>query len=428
VITGLMLFVICWSGTFAVVSNEIDWLLTPALRVAPQATAASWGDLAEAAEAAYPQGAVVALAAPLNDRAAAVVHMTLPGGGNLRVFVNPHTADVAGAASGFTVQRFFRDFHRRLFYPNPWGLYLVSLFSLTMLASLVAALLFYRRWWTRFFRFNARGRGHAFWSELHKIAGLWSLWFLLVIGLTGVWYLFEELRLHAGDGIVAYAGNGAFALHRIPRPPSDPSLAPLPLGALVARAQALRPDIGIRQIRMREGRAFYVDGQSDHWLVRDRANQLHLDPRTGAVLYDQSAGDLSAYWRWSDTADPLHFGDFGGLASKLAWFAFGLALSGLILTGTYLHARRLARETDGLRRAGWPGTIAACLVSLGVLGGSVPFGLDVAQRFGRVGGLVPAMSPGIEAFLIVWIAATLAVIAAWVFLLWRPAAALCPSP
>ena len=45
--------------------------------------------------------------------------------------------------------------------------------------------------------------------------------------------------------------------------------------------------------------------------------------RDGAVLLRTDATDLSAHQRISEAADPLHFGTWGGLASKLVWFVFG---------------------------------------------------------------------------------------------------------
>jgi uncharacterized iron-regulated membrane protein len=51
---------------------------------------------------------------------------------------------------------------------------------------------------------------------------------------------------------------------------------------------------------------------------------------------------MSALERFGAAVDPLHFGDFGGLVSKLVWFIFGLALTGLAITGWSLTG------------AGWP--------------------------------------------------------------------------
>ena len=415
VITGLMLFVICWSGTFAVVAHEIDWLVTPEARADPAGGWASWEAWRAAALAAYPTAEVRWLEAPRYRRSAATVIVDLPHQDMVRVYLDPHTADVLGHGSYYTVQRFFRNLHMSLFMP-PAGLYVVTAFSLAMLAALVSALVFYRRWWRRFFRLP-RGRGRAFWSGLHKTAGLWSVWFLLVMTVTGAWYLFEMARADLLDGKFSLAGTGPTAVQPIPAPPSSADAPGLPLDRLVERVRELRPELEIRTVgpALTHAGALYVDGQAGHLLVRDRANQVHLDARSGEVLYDQDAGSYPLYWRWSDTADPLHFGDFAGLMSKLVWFVFGLALSGLIITGTWLHAQRLACASGGRERHRWPGTVAATVVSLLLLAAAVPAGLDQARdAYGpTVDGVarLPDLAPGVKAVIVGWTTVTLAIIA-----------------
>jgi uncharacterized iron-regulated membrane protein len=420
VITGLLLFVVCWSGAFATVSYELDWLVTPEARTEPSGQGANWGAILTAVQRAHPDAEVVSMHAPVYARSAAEVVVNLTTQKDVRVYVDPYRGRVQGARSSLNVGRFFRSFHRDLFFPTKWGLQLVAALAVTMMISLIAALNFYRRWWTRFFHFRGR-RGRPFWSDLHKVAGLWSVWFVIVIGVTGIWYGFERLRFDLGDGVIAYVGTTA-AVHPVPAPHADAALVPQPLEALLTAARAARPDIDIRTIRPGND-MLYVDGQVGDWLVRDRANQLYVNTRTGAVLYNQNAADLSLYWRWSETADPLHFGDFGGLASKAIWLVFGLVLSGLILTGSWLHVQRLAREASALR-ARWPGTMAACFVSLGVLLATAPFGIaEARENYGpAVDGVeqLPSLAPGVTAVITVWVAVTLAIIATWIYALWRP--------
>lgn len=438
VITGLLLFVICWSGTFAVVSNEIDWLVTPEARVVPPEAVrgeegpetVGWWDMVAAVEATYPEAAIIWLGAPLYPRSAAEIVIDLPTQSGVTVYVDPYTGRVQGAWSYFDAQRFFRSFHMTLFEPlGGGGLYIVCAFAVTLLVSLVASLKFYKRWWRRFLD-RPRLGSRAFLSTLHKAVGLWSLWFLIVIGVTGVWYVFEAARADFFDGKNAWAGRGDHAIHQIAlpvaMPGADPSRPPLPLDSLIDRARQLRPDLAITGIAP-ETAAITIEGQSRHILVRNRANSLILDSHTGAVVHDQTPRDYSLYWRWSDTADPLHFGDFAGLTSKLIWFAFGLGLSGLIFTGTLLHARRLAAEAggDGARasRHRWPGTAAALVVSGLLLALSIPAGFAEARLYYGpvIDGVpqLPALAPGVWWVLAVWITATLALIALWVRLLWR---------
>ncbi len=422
VFTGLLLFVVCWSGTFAVLSNEIDWLVTPEARADANEGTTSWGQWLAALQQAFPDAEVQRLEAPLHPSSAAVAVVDLPNQVLVRVYLQPGTGEILSHGSYFTVQRFFRNLHSYLFLPGI-GSYIVSILSLTLLVSLLSSLMFYKRWWVRLFRFRP-GSGCALWSELHKSSGLWSLWFIAVIALTGAWYLFEMTRSDWLDGKFSYAGTGASVVHQIPAPESSADQPEVSLDRLIERVGEVRPDLRIRMVHLansREG-AIYMDGQTDHVLVRDRANQLHLDRRSGAILYDQNASDYPLYWRWSDTADPLHFGNFGGLWSKVVWFLFGLVLSGLILTGTYLHVQRLAREAGGRSRHRWPGTGAAIVVTLLVLAASVSFGFDEARYFGPVvDGVrqVPDLAPGAKGVIIGWVGLTLAIIAGWIWMLWK---------
>jgi len=290
VVTGLMLFVICWSGTFAVIAHELDWLVTPEVRIDNSAPLATWGEMKRAVETAYPDATVTWMRAPNHAYAATQILVDRPHHNYVWVYVDPHTTDVLGHYSYFNVQRFFRSFHMSLFDVGGVGYWIVMAFSLTLLASIVSALVFFKRWWRRFVT-PPRGRGRALWSGVHKSIGLWSLWFLTVITLTGVWYLAEMVRSDFGDGKTSYAGDPGYAIHEIPGATSDPSLPVLPLDTLVEKAQHARPDLNIRSIFLSES-VVECQGQSGHVLVRDRANQVHLDRRSGKVLYDQSASDL----------------------------------------------------------------------------------------------------------------------------------------
>lgn len=429
VITGLLLFVICWSGTFAVISHELDWLVTPEVRShnpMPADHVLDWQGLYEAAANAYPEGKVDWMEKPLYAHSAAQVVVNFPNQKYVRVYVDPISFEVLGHYSYLNVQRFFRNFHMQLFLPYMVGAYIVMFFGITLLVSAIAALYFYRRWWRRFFRFNTNAG--SLWSELHKLAGLWSLWFILVIAITGCWYLFELMRSHIGDGKLVYTGNGDYAVHQMSQPPIDSAAPLLSISELLSKVKSVRPDMDITVVWFdwghdERGPMFHVNGQSHHWLVRDRANQVALDARTGDVLYNQNASDYPLYWRWSDTADPLHFGDFGGLISKIIWFIFGLILCGIVLTGTWLHAQRLVREKQGRRRNHWPGTMPAVIASLVVLAASLPFGIQATRdQYGvQMEGAkqLPELASGVSFVVATWIIVTIVIIALWCVWLFR---------
>ena len=78
------------------------------------------------------------------------------------------------------------------------------------------------------------------------------------------------------------------------------------------------------------------------WLVRPRASYVAFDPADGSVLGSHRSRDAGLHQRISEMADPLHFGYFGGLLTKLVWFAFGAVLSALSITGIMVYGTRIA--------------------------------------------------------------------------------------
>jgi uncharacterized iron-regulated membrane protein len=419
VAAGLVLFVICWSGTFAVFAHEIDWLVTPQARAQPGAEQRGWDEWLQAVREAEPEAEIFGIEAPRYARSAATAYIVDARGQSRFVYIDPYRASVQGSTSTYTLHRFLRNLHMSFFMGSA-GIYVVSVFALFLLLSMVSALFFYRRWWRRFL-FLPRGQGHAYWSGLHRTTGLWSLLFVLLIGVTSVWYGFELLRVDTLDGKFSHAGTGDSAVHQVPAPAAGSS-EQLPLPVLLERARAARPDLEIRQLGFglyHEG-ALHLQGQAGHLLVRDRANQLHLDMHTGEVLYDQSAGRLPVYWRWSEMADPLHFGDFGGLWSKSFWFLFGVLLCALILTGTWLHAGRLGRAAD--QRYRWRIMPAALLASLGLFALATYAGFEQAATYGYTEDGVerlPDLAPGVQWVMVTWLLLTLAIAGAWVWMLGR---------
>ena len=212
----------------------------------------------------------------------------------------------------------------------------------------------YKKWWRGFFRVPRRRKvrrndGRRFTGDLHRFVGLWSLWFVALIGVTGIWYFVEKM------------GGAA----PVPRPPDV--LAPAQasgarLDALVTKARREFPDLRISSIGFPKGKpgGVIVMGQARALLVRERANAVMLDPDGQAVVEVVRGEELSLHQRISEAADPLHFGTWGGLATRIAWFLCGAALTGLAVTGVLIYALRLrqeaaVRQSSGVLAAMWRG-------------------------------------------------------------------------
>lgn len=340
------MFFIAFTGTLAVFAHDIDWLLDPDLRVEMGETRASHGALLDAARQRFPDWELFYLSEPIEPWFAAEIIAFTPDDERRRIYIDPYRAEVTDDAQWFNAHRILRETHRHLMLPTAIGVPIVSLLAIPLLISAVTSLWIYKRWWKGFFRQPRRGRKRRFWGDIHRLTGVWSLAFIFIIALTSVWYLVESLGGHAPPAA------------EMPR--GDPDRPPLritgsQLDEMIARAGRDYPELDIDRIMfpLDAGQPVALLGQTDAVLVRPRANAIAFDPASGEEVHRHYAGDLGIHQRISEAADPLHFGTFGGLTTRILWFIFGLGMSALSLTGVYLYGLRAAgaRERPSRMRA-----------------------------------------------------------------------------
>jgi len=340
---SLFMTFILFTGTLAVVSHEIDWLLQPDLRVAPSSVEGpvAWNAIAE--NAARKPGAVklLTIEAPVASAFAARVRIERPDGSLAYLYAHPTSGEIQGSGPWAGAQRILRNMHRHLNIPTVIGVPIVSSLGFLLLVTLVTSFVVYKKWWKGFTKPLRARDARTWWGDFHRLAGVWSLWFIALMSVTSIWYFVESVGLSAPQppGLEA------------PEEIADEALrGPLSgdIGAALASARQAYPGLEIRQVIFPdEARPFYqLQGQYEAVLVRPRANAVWIDPASSEVLLTTDGREMSVHQRISEMADPLHFGDFGGYWTKVPWFLFGLAMTGLSLSGAAIYSLRIAKARD----------------------------------------------------------------------------------
>lgn len=355
----VFLFFVCITGTISVVSHEIAWLVDPRVRAANPAGREPLGfdQLVAAVREELPEATFFS-AQHREPYLAAYVAVGLPNTSYATAYVNPYDARLQGVHEGLTFPDFMRELHGWLLLPwrsgTSIGYYLVSAMSLVLLGLLVTGLVVHKRFWRSFYRPRIRADrgGRVWWGDLHRLVGPWSAWFIASVSLTGLWFLTQGILWDAGVPFESLPP--AIAREQVPTVPhGEPPPPAINLDDVVAAAHGTIPDLDVRWIIFPENALgpISVYGKERFPLIGDFATHAHVHPYTGAVTDSRRLRELTAVQLVDHMADPLHYGNFAGLWSKLVWVLFGLGLSGLVLSGAMVWTKRTTKTTTARRRA-----------------------------------------------------------------------------
>jgi uncharacterized iron-regulated membrane protein len=357
-ITGVFLFFLAFTGAVAVFKHEIDWLVTPALRVEPQARRASLDEVMKNARDLYLGLELQGIQLSRDARTAHVINAVEKAtdrGANgeaarWQIFADPYSGKVTGARTGETLSNVIRQTHVRFYYFGAWGRVAVGAFGLALLVSTVTGLLIYGRFMKAVF-----ARGLRFWeirrdnwkfvtSDWHKLVGILTLFFNLVFAVTGAVLGLENLA--------RYAPKLQRKIHPLPtiKPPQavNPDFS---LDAAITNARAalagFEPD-GV--VLAKAGRwHLTVHGKVAGRFERDNSSFVLIDTAGGQPLETFAAARVGTLTVAYNTMEPLHFGNFAGLWLKVVYLLVGLITSLLSVSGFVLWRikarRRQKKET-----------------------------------------------------------------------------------
>ena len=337
------------TGSALVFYKAIDEFLNPELLIVEPGTDVARAPLAEmiaAAQAAVPGGMKpTQLVLPRHSQATAIVRFAIPeadGGGQVRVSVNPFTAEVLGQREwGGYLMSFLYKLHYTLFLDEV-GEIVIGILGLMFLCSLASGIYL---WWpkrSRLFRaltLKCGAKGFRFVYDLHKVMGVYAALVLVVIAFSGVYMIFPQYV----KPVVGWFS-----------PLTETAPAQLPAGA---EAGARRLDVDeIAKIahdsfpKAELQRIYFPASSEDVYRVTMRqagevrktsgGTRLWINPYDGKVLATRkpqtmSSGDTFINWMF-----PLHNGEAFGLPGRIIVFAAGFVPMILYVTGLMMWWRK----------------------------------------------------------------------------------------
>ncbi|MFG7351185.1 PepSY-associated TM helix domain-containing protein [Shewanella oncorhynchi] len=361
----LLFCFICLTGTIAVLSHEITWLTNPASRALNpnDLPVKPVSELMTIVEEAYPSAAVSG-AMTLEPYMVNVIMFSDADKPYAMAYVNQYTGEIQQINEGMTFAGFIRSLHAWLLFP--WqsgyslGYYLVCSMALFMLASLVTGLIVYKRFWRSFFAPKLRvSQGKkTLLADLHKLSGVWSIWFIAIMAVTGLWYLVQAIFWHADIDIESHAP--LVAAEQLPFiqkgdvNPADPSVS---FAQALTLAQTHFPDFQPSYVMKPEHNRdmYHLSGSGEHIFYDQYSYNLSINPWTGEIARATSPETMTGIQTLMHIADPLHYGTLGGIWTKIIWFIFGVILSGMSITGFMMWGLRNVRA---IKKMESPSTVA----------------------------------------------------------------------
>ncbi|RLQ23358.1 PepSY domain-containing protein [Seongchinamella sediminis] len=262
---------------------------------------------------------------------------------------------LAPPAAGWT--HMLRELHISLHLPHNIGLVIVSAIGAMLLALIVSGLLAHPRLFRDAFKLRLGGTRRLEQADIHNRLSVWGLPFHLMIGVTGAFYgLVGLLAWSAATAWYDGDTNALFDSIYGSDPVLEAPLQPLGIDRALAELERHHPEVQALYI---VGHKLDTPGQFLEIAAtvpgRLAYSEIYRFDAAGSYLGSQQLTTGPAGRQFLYSLYRIHFGYFGGLATRVTWLLLGLGLTVVAVSGINIWLARRGRD-DALDRA-WAGVV-----------------------------------------------------------------------
>lgn len=357
--SGLIIFVICLTGTLLVFDKEIKALF--AEEVVLENSDQPVKDLGEITASIKEKGLGELSSITVDDKSESFYEARIKTSPEDRrgttFLVNPHTAEVVENPPSSADEFMFSMFrlHRWLMLNTEIGRPIVGVATIIFMLLSISGLIL---WFPKKLKWRNLKQGFkiktsANWKrvnhDLHNTLGFYSLILIVIMGLTGLCWSFEGYREIAGNVIgtpIFNRGGGAtYELSGL-EPGQEINIED---AYRIANEELNYKGKTVIGLPTDQNPVYSIRKYNDASLSPVTSDQLVID-KTGMVREKEIFSEKPFNVQVASLIKPLHVGDIFGTFSKIIYFLACLIATSLPITGTIIWINKLRKKNQRVKK------------------------------------------------------------------------------